>query len=98
MEQIGERKSIRLMLAGRVQGVGFRYFVLTIAREMKIRGWIRNRSDGRVEIVAEGPEERLHQFVDKVKGGTPFSRIHKVDIEKNVSHEPFSSFEIHADV
>lgn len=52
---------------GRVQGVGFRYFVQMEADRHKIAGWVKNRDDGRVEILAEGPEESLKQFAEAVR-------------------------------
>lgn len=56
---------------GRVQGVGFRYFVQMEADRHKIAGWVKNRDDGRVEILAEGPEESLKQFAEAVRKGAP---------------------------
>ena len=50
---------VRLLIAGRVQGVGFRYFAVRRAAELGIVGWVRNLADGRVEVVAQGPPEAL---------------------------------------
>lgn len=52
-----------MIVSGRVQGVGFRYYVEDIALGMNISGWVRNLSDGTVEIDAEGEEDKLKNFV-----------------------------------
>jgi acylphosphatase len=52
-------ESIHLEVRGRVQGVGFRWFVMEIARELGLAGWVRNRPDGVVEIAAAGKPEAL---------------------------------------
>lgn len=56
----------RIIVNGRVQGVGFRYFVQMEADKRKLAGWVKNRDDGRVEILAEGPENALQSFVEAV--------------------------------
>ncbi|WP_373840114.1 acylphosphatase [Methanospirillum sp.] len=56
-------KRVSMIVSGRVQGVGFRYYVEDIALGMNISGWVRNLSDGTVEIDAEGEEDKLKNFV-----------------------------------
>ncbi len=61
--------------SGRVQGVGFRYHTLQIAREFEVSGTVRNLSDGRVELVAEGDEAEVRAFLAEVAGRlAPFIR------------------------
>ena len=55
------------IFGGRVQGVGFRYTVLNIAQEFDVTGYVRNLSDGRVELVAEGSSGELNSLVEKIK-------------------------------
>jgi acylphosphatase len=57
----------RVLYAGRVQGVGFRYTTHAIARGYAIAGHVRNLSDGRVEVVAEGEETALAAFLNAVR-------------------------------
>jgi acylphosphatase len=60
------RKQVRLFYSGRVQGIGFRYTVLGIARQQKVYGWIKNLDDGRVEILAQASEDVLKNFLQEI--------------------------------
>src|SRR5258706_5294632 len=62
-------------VSGQVQGVSFRAFTYESATDLKLKGWVRNLTDGRVEIVAEGGEKAVAQFLEKVKKGPPASRV-----------------------
>ena len=70
---------IHVTVWGRVQGVGFRGFVLRRARALGLAGWVRNRSDGGVETDAEGPREALARLVEDLRQGP--SRAEVVDVE-----------------
>ncbi len=61
-----ERQRLHIHYQGRVQGVGFRWAVREVAEGFDITGWIRNLSDGRVELVAEGERPELEAFQDAV--------------------------------
>ncbi|WP_156031479.1 acylphosphatase [Sporolactobacillus terrae] len=58
---------VRLLVTGRVQGVGFRYFIKQTAAKHSVNGWVRNRDDGRVEIAAEGTRQQVDAFLQKVR-------------------------------
>ena len=60
---------MRVVVTGRVQGVGFRYSAIERARSLGLGGWVRNRSDGSVEAVFEGPPERVRSMVDWCRRG-----------------------------
>jgi len=60
---------------GRVQGVGFRAFVVRRARERHLRGWTRNLPDGAVEVVAEGPEDDLVALLADLRRGPPAASV-----------------------
>lgn len=63
-------KTVHLLIGGRVQGVGFRYFVHQKAKELGILGWVKNTPDGRVEIEASGNDDsQLSTFIDWMKIG-----------------------------
>jgi len=66
---------------GRVQGVGFRYSAVQEAHRLKINGWVRNDSNGDVEVWAEGPEGRVAAFLEWLQRGPRYSRVDS--IEKN---------------
>ena len=59
---ISDRLRVTILYAGRVQGVGFRYTVKTVATGFEISGHVRNLADGRVELIAEGRREELESF------------------------------------
>lgn len=56
-----------IFYSGTVQGIGFRYTTLQIAEGLKVSGWVRNLTDGRVEILAEAQEEIVKQFMSSVE-------------------------------
>ncbi len=53
---------------GTVQGVGFRYTTVSFARQFFLTGWVKNLSDGRVEIIVEGPREKIEGLLSQLKG------------------------------
>jgi len=61
------KKRVHVFYSGRVQGVGFRFTAESFALDLKIKGWVKNLSDGRVELEAEGEEENLKKFLEKIK-------------------------------
>ena len=60
---------------GRVQGVGFRWFVRRVAEELGVVGWVRNVPDGRVETEAAGTPEQLAAFEERLRQGPPGARV-----------------------
>jgi acylphosphatase len=70
---------IHLLVSGRVQGVGFRAWVLRRALELGLRGWVRNCRDGSVELEAAGPPHLLHQLRELVNDGPPLARVVAVE-------------------
>jgi acylphosphatase len=61
------RERRRVLFSGRVQGVGFRYTCQTLARGFEVAGYVRNLSDGRVEVVVEGEPLELDEFVSAIQ-------------------------------
>ena len=70
---------VRLLIQGRVQGVGFRYFVARAARGLGLRGAVRNLRDGAVEVEAEGDLETLRALVESARRGPSGARVSGVD-------------------
>ncbi|HMA50409.1 MAG TPA: acylphosphatase [Magnetospirillaceae bacterium] len=75
---MSDRSAIRLMISGRVQGVGYRYWTVGEARRLGLEGWVRNRADGRVEILALGPQEHLSTLENACHAGPPAARVSAV--------------------
>jgi acylphosphatase len=69
---------LHFLVKGRVQGVGFRWFVHREASELDLRGWVRNTEDGDVEVVAAGTEESLSELRASLRKGPRGSRVDKV--------------------
>lgn len=72
---------VRVVVAGLVQGVGFRYFAFREARRLGLTGFVRNQPDRRVEIVAEGDQTVLETFVEVVRKGPQGSIVRDVQVE-----------------
>lgn len=70
---------LHVLVRGRVQGVGFRWFVREAAREAKLAGWVRNRQDGAVEVEAEGTVAALEAFRAVVARGPDGAVVTSVD-------------------
>lgn len=70
--------SIHLEVRGRVQGVGFRWYVVEMARELGLAGWVKNRADGNVEVAAAGAGDALARLEAAVTAGPPGARVEAV--------------------
>jgi acylphosphatase len=91
-------KKVKILVTGRVQGVFFRVYTRNYARELQdVTGYVKNLPDGRVEILAEGPEDSLKKMIHWVKmGGSPASNVTKTEEfwENNDLKRTFKSFDI----
>ncbi len=65
-----------------MQGVGFRWYVEREARILGLSGWVRNRHDGSVEVLAAGTREQLGSLYDKLKEGPRAARVDNVEVEE----------------
>jgi len=79
---MSERRIVRLLIRGRVQGVGFRFFVEREAARLKCEGWVRNRRDGAVEAVVAGAPEAVAAMADACRRGPPAAEVEAVDIRE----------------
>lgn len=75
-----EITSLRLRVVGRVQGVGFRYFALSEAQRRGLDGWVRNLTDGTVEVLASGPNAAVEAFVTACMRGPSSARVDNVEM------------------
>ena len=70
---------VRLIVRGRVQGVGFRWWARETARRLGVDGWVRNLADGSVELLAAGPDAVVAEFVDSCRAGPSGARVSSVE-------------------
>ena len=87
-------KTYNILISGRVQGVGFRYFAVSIAEKYDVKGFVKNIPGGRVEIVCQGEEEELQSFLSEVKKGPAFSVITDTATEEIPEIKKYNTFEI----
>lgn len=79
-------------VAGRVHGVGFRYFVVREAMELDLVGWVANMADGSVRCIAEGPRDRLDALLERLREGPPAAIVESVSPTWLPATGSFSSF------
>jgi len=87
-------KRARVFYSGHVQGVGFRYTVYDIAMSLGVTGWVKNLEDGKVEVVAEGKDKDIKEFLDKVSNGQLGRYIAGAELSWEKPEGEFDSFEI----
>ncbi|WP_457642568.1 acylphosphatase [Persephonella sp.] len=85
---------LHIVFAGTVQGVGFRYFVKRKADEFGIKGFVRNLPDGTVEVMAEGDEKTLRDFMSAIENGPPLAEVTGMRYEFIDKDGGFKDFEI----
>ncbi len=90
-------RAVRVLVAGRVQGVGFRYFVALEARALGLAGFVRNLRDGRVETVASGPDDKIEALLAACRRGPPGSRVEGVEFGQADGAGLTEPFEIRRD-
>jgi len=79
-EQLPETVRASAVISGRVQGVAFRYYTVDEATALGLSGWVRNLPDGRVELVAEGPRDRVDDLIRWCHRGPPAARVDAVEV------------------
>jgi len=72
-------RSARLRITGRVQGVGYRAWMMQVAGRLGLRGWVRNRDDGTVEFVAEGSRVDLEKLKQAAERGPQTAEVERVE-------------------
>ncbi len=88
-------KRLHAIVRGRVQMVGFRYFVVEEARALGLTGWVRNGAGGEtVEVVAEGDEDRLRRLEAALREGPRLAHVDAVETDWSDTLEGYSSFEM----
>jgi len=85
---------IRIIVIGKVQGVFFRQALKVMAKKNDIFGWVKNLTDGRVEAVLEGDEEKVSRLVEWSHGGPANARVEDVEIHNEKFSGEFSKFDV----
>ncbi|MEQ1919093.1 MAG: acylphosphatase [Elusimicrobiota bacterium] len=79
MSTIDPLTRLHVFVAGRVQGVGFRWFAKETAESLGLTGWVTNRKDGCVEAEAQGTAAGLEEFVARLKSGNPSAKVTSIE-------------------
>lgn len=94
MSDFNSLQCMHASVKGNVQGVGFRAFVQHWAVQLGLTGWVRNRWDGSVEVMAEGNRKNLEELVAILRRGPRSSSVQQVEVEWLSSSDEFSNFSI----
>lgn len=87
-------KAVRVLVSGRVQGVGYRAWVQHQAELLSLQGWVRNRRDGSVEAVFSGPRSAVETMVEACRNGPRTAAVERVDVVTEDLPEPASGFTV----
>ena len=82
------------IVKGRVQGVGFRFFVYNAAQQLGLKGFVRNVYSGDVEVQAEGPDDKLQQLINVLRKGPGFAQVTEVATEFSDEEKGYTGFDI----
>ncbi len=89
-----DKMNLHAMVRGRVQGVGFRAFTQNEASRRGLNGWVKNRSDGTVELEAEGSRFELKKFLKALQEGPALARVESVTVDWTDSNRQTQGFTI----
>jgi acylphosphatase len=87
-------RAVNIVVCGRVQGVGFRYFALQQAQHVGITGYVKNLIDGRVEIEAEGSQEAVESYINILRAGPVYGNVEDIIITELPFEGRYSKFSI----
>jgi len=90
---VDDIKRLHAIVHGRVQGVSFRYYTTLKARELDITGWVLNRRDGTVEVVAEGHTDTLETLKQWLQEGSPAANVTQLEAALGTATGEFTTFE-----
>ncbi len=88
------RVEAHVLISGKVQGVWFRANTKEKARQLNIKGWVRNLPDGRVEAVFQGEKEMVEEMIKWCYKGPPLAEVENVEVEWKEPEEEFEDFSI----
>ena len=88
------QRALHAIIRGRVQMVLYRDFASRTARDLALTGTARNLDDGTVEVIAEGDENALFQYIEKLKKGPTLARVENIEVAWRQPQKTFSDFKI----
>jgi acylphosphatase len=89
-------KGYKIVVSGRVQGVGYRHFIFCHAQSLSLCGYVKNLPDGRVEIFVICEPDVLISFVAFAKAGPPFSKVYDIDVQDiDCFDKEYDDFSVH---
>ena len=86
----------RVRIFGRVQGVFFRNWTMDKAHDLGVRGWVRNRRDGSVELAAYGDDEAVEALIAGCRIGPPAAQVERIEVQPTEGEEPPTGFRVAA--
>jgi acylphosphatase len=92
-----QTKRIHAIISGRVQGVFYRSSTAKEAQKLNLTGWVKNLPDGRVELMAEGPEEQVNKLIKWCHNGPKFAAVNTVNVEEETPTGEYREFFIKYD-
>jgi acylphosphatase len=90
---MADQTRLSALIRGSVQGVGFRWGVLSLAEDLGLYGYVTNRTDGTVEVVAEGPSGTIAELEKYLHSGPPSAVVEAVEVEHGAPTGEFRRFE-----
>jgi acylphosphatase len=93
LPEVGDVR-LEAVVRGRVQGVGFRYYVVRAARRLAVTGWVANDGDGSVRVIAEGPATDLDSLEETIRRGPPGAIVDDVAAVRMPATGGFDAFEV----
>ena len=95
-DEVDDLSRLEASVVGRVQGVGYRYYVLRVASGLDIDGWVANEADGSVRCVAEGRRAELERLLEKLRNGPAGARVERVNADWSAARGGLRGFGVRA--
>ena len=89
-----ERRTVRVHITGRVQGVGFRAWTRSQSLAFGLAGWVRNEPDGSVSALIHGKADKIEPMLERLRAGPPGAAVSRVEAEEDVQAAPSGTFEV----
>jgi acylphosphatase len=89
-----EIAAVHILVKGRVQGVGYRFFTQDAADSYGLKGWVRNLPGGNVEAEVEGPKSAIESFLEELRRGPPVARVDNLEVNWLTYSPRYKDFEI----